>query len=64
MVHAIARRDVRRRNRSWMRNGKMVAYQVDHYMPAMQDDRPVGAVLAGLPTMPAPSEKGVSSAPP
>jgi nicotinate dehydrogenase subunit B len=37
--------------------GKMVAYQVDHYMPAMQDDRPVGAVLAGLPTMPAPNEK-------
>src|SRR5512135_3766096 len=28
-------------------------------MPAMQDDRPIGAVLAGLPTMPAPSEKGV-----
>jgi nicotinate dehydrogenase subunit B len=40
-------------------SGKMVAYQIDHYMPAMQDDRPVGAVLAGLPTMPAPSEKGV-----
>jgi CO/xanthine dehydrogenase Mo-binding subunit len=40
-------------------HGKMVAYQVDHYMPAMQDDRPVGAVLAGLPTMAAPSEKGV-----
>ncbi len=40
-------------------NGKMVAYQVDHYMPAMQDDRPVGAILAGLPTMAAPSEKGV-----
>jgi CO/xanthine dehydrogenase Mo-binding subunit len=40
-------------------NGKMVAYQIDHYMPAMQDDRPVGAILAGLPTMPAPSEKGV-----
>ena len=37
--------------------GKMIAYQVDHYMPAMQDDRPVGAVLAGLPTMPAPNEK-------
>jgi nicotinate dehydrogenase subunit B len=35
-------------------NGKMVAYQIDHYMPAMQDDRPVGALLAGLPTMPAP----------
>ena len=32
----------------------MIAYQIDHYMPAMQDDRPVGAVLAGLPTMPAP----------
>jgi nicotinate dehydrogenase subunit B len=40
-------------------NGKMVAYQVDHYMPAGQDDRPVGAILAGLPTMAAPSEKGV-----
>ena len=38
-------------------NGKMIAYQVDHYMPAMQDDRPVGAVLAGLPTMAAPNEK-------
>jgi CO/xanthine dehydrogenase Mo-binding subunit len=38
--------------------GKMVAYQVDHYMPAGQDDRPVGALLAGLPTMAAPSEKG------
>jgi CO/xanthine dehydrogenase Mo-binding subunit len=34
--------------------GKIVAYQIDHYMPAMQDDRPIGAVLAGLPTMPAP----------
>ena len=40
-------------------NGKMVAYQIDHYMPAMQDDRPIGAVLAGLPTMPAPNEKAV-----
>ena len=38
-------------------NGKILAYQVDHYMPAMQDDRPVGAVLAGLPTMAAPNEK-------
>ena len=37
--------------------GRMIAYQVDHYMPAMQDDRPVGAVLAGLPTMAAPNEK-------
>jgi CO/xanthine dehydrogenase Mo-binding subunit len=40
-------------------NGKLAAYQIDHYMPAMQDDRPIGAVLAGLPTMPAPDEKGV-----
>jgi nicotinate dehydrogenase subunit B len=38
-------------------NGKMTAFQADHYMPAMQDDRPVGAILAGLPTMPAPNEK-------
>src|SRR5215469_9914047 len=38
--------------------GKLAAYQVDHYMPAMQDDRPVGAVLAGLPTMPAPDVHG------
>ncbi|HLV86464.1 MAG TPA: molybdopterin cofactor-binding domain-containing protein [Candidatus Sulfotelmatobacter sp.] len=38
--------------------GKISAYQVDHYMPAMQDDRPIGAVLAGLPTMPAPSPHG------
>jgi len=43
--------------------GKMAAYQVDHYMPAMQDDRPIGAVLAGLPTMPAPEvhSDGVTS---
>jgi nicotinate dehydrogenase subunit B len=34
--------------------GKIAAYQIDHYMPAMQDDRPVGAVLAGLPTKSAP----------
>jgi CO/xanthine dehydrogenase Mo-binding subunit len=39
-------------------NGRIAAYEADHYMPAMQDDRPVGAVLAGLPTMPAPSDKG------
>ncbi|MBV8841456.1 MAG: xanthine dehydrogenase family protein molybdopterin-binding subunit, partial [Bryobacterales bacterium] len=39
--------------------GKMIAYQIDHYMPAMQDDRPIGAVLAGLPTMAAPNENGV-----
>jgi nicotinate dehydrogenase subunit B len=43
--------------------GKMNAYQIDHYMPAMQDDRPIGAVLAGLPTMSAPEvhSDGVTS---
>jgi CO/xanthine dehydrogenase Mo-binding subunit len=35
--------------------GKLVAFQADHYMPAMQDDRMVGALLAGLPTIPAPN---------
>jgi CO/xanthine dehydrogenase Mo-binding subunit len=36
-------------------NGKIVAFQADHYMPAMQDDRMVGALLAGLPTIDAPN---------
>jgi CO/xanthine dehydrogenase Mo-binding subunit len=40
--------------------GKMAAYQIDHYMPAMQDDRPIGAVIAGLPTMPAPQVESKS----
>ena len=40
--------------------GKMAGYQIDHYMPAMQDDRPIGAVLAGLPTMSAPQVKSDS----
>src|SRR4051812_21232292 len=40
--------------------GKIAAYQIDHYMPAMQDDRPIGAVIAGLPTMPAPQVKSDS----
>ena len=35
-------------------SGNITGYHVDHYMPAMQDDRPVGALLAGLPTMSAP----------
>ncbi len=39
-------------------DGKLTGYQIDHYMPAMQDDRPIGAILAGLPTMVAPNEKG------
>ena len=43
--------------------GKIAGYQIDHYMPAMQDDRPVGAVIAGLPTMSAPQvhSDGVTS---
>src|SRR5579863_8518152 len=34
--------------------GRIAGHQIDHYMPAFQDDRPIGAILAGLPTMPAP----------
>lgn len=36
-------------------DGKIVGYVADHHMPALNDDRLVGAVLAGLPTMAAPS---------
>ena len=39
-------------------NGSLSAYEIKHYMPAMQDDRLVGAILAGLPTIPAPNEIG------
>jgi hypothetical protein len=45
---------------AWDGQGTVTAYQADHYMPAMQDDRLVGAVIAGLPTPPAP---GVSNDP-
>jgi CO/xanthine dehydrogenase Mo-binding subunit len=45
---------------AWDAQGTVTAYQADHYMPAMQDDRLVGAVIAGLPTPPAP---GVSKDP-
>jgi CO/xanthine dehydrogenase Mo-binding subunit len=38
----------------WDASGKITAYQADHYMPAMQDDRLVGALIAGLPTSAAP----------
>jgi CO/xanthine dehydrogenase Mo-binding subunit len=38
--------------------GGLSGYEISHYMPAMQDDRLVGAILAGLPTIPAPNEKG------
>ena len=40
--------------------GKISGYQIDHYMPAMQDDRPIGAIIAGLPTMPAPAVESKS----
>jgi CO/xanthine dehydrogenase Mo-binding subunit len=40
-------------------SGKLVAFSVDHYSPAMQDDRPVGALLAGLPTMPPPTQNPI-----
>ena len=36
-------------------NGKLSTYQADHYMPAFHDDRPVGALIAGLPTISAPN---------
>ena len=42
-------------------HGRIAAYEIDHYQPAMQDDRLIGAVLAGLPTMPAPSERAARS---
>jgi len=35
-------------------NGRISGYQGDHYGPPMQDDRLVGALLAGLPTIGAP----------
>ena len=38
----------------WDASGTITAYEADHYMPAMQDDRLVGALLAGLPTPPPP----------
>ena len=38
----------------WDANGRITVYEADHYMPAMQDDRLVGAVIAGLPTPPPP----------
>ncbi|WP_202949174.1 molybdopterin cofactor-binding domain-containing protein [Bradyrhizobium japonicum] len=35
--------------------GHMVSYRADHKGPPMQDDRPIGAILAGLPTIDPPS---------
>ncbi|MDE1146849.1 MAG: molybdopterin-dependent oxidoreductase [Azospirillaceae bacterium] len=39
--------------------GRIVSYQADHKGPPMQDDRPIGAILAGLPTIdpPGPDNK-------
>ena len=36
-------------------SGKLVSFNATYYSTAGQDDRPVGAILAGLPTMPAPA---------
>lgn len=40
--------------------GRMIGYQVDHFGPPMQDDRLLGAMLAGLPTMGAPALKAAA----
>ena len=42
---------------AWDANGKITGYQADHMMPAMQDDRLVGALIAGMPTQGAPGLK-------
>jgi len=36
-------------------DGRMVSYEATHSGPPMQDDRPIGALLAGLPTIAAPT---------
>jgi CO/xanthine dehydrogenase Mo-binding subunit len=35
--------------------GRITSYRADHKGPPMQDDRPIGAILAGLPTIDPPS---------
>src|SRR5262249_1444879 len=42
---------------AWDADGRVTAYEANHYMPAMQDDRLVGAIIAGLPTPPAPDTR-------
>ncbi len=37
--------------------GQIASYQADHHGPPMQDDRLIGALLAGLPTIEAPGPK-------
>jgi nicotinate dehydrogenase subunit B len=39
-------------------SGKIVSFQANHYMPPMQDDRAVGALLANLPTIAPPTPGG------
>lgn len=46
----------------WDADGNVTAYEADHYMPALQDDRLVGAVLAGMPTQATPTPDGKASA--
>ena len=36
-------------------HGVITAYEANHYMPAGQDDRLIGAIIAGLPTQSAPA---------
>lgn len=36
------------------KSGRIEAYKADHYGPPMQDDRPIGGLLAGLPTIDGP----------
>lgn len=40
--------------------GRIAAYEATHSGPPMQDDRPIGALLAGLPTIDPPSAKNPS----
>ncbi len=40
-------------------HGNLVAYSANHYMTAGQDDRPIGALLAGLPAMAPPGSTTV-----
>jgi CO/xanthine dehydrogenase Mo-binding subunit len=39
-------------------SGKLVAFRANFYQPPQQDDRPVGAILAGMPTQGAPTPTG------
>ena len=47
MVDSVVGVDVSRFSIALDKSGKIQAYQADHSGPPMQDDRPIGAVLAG-----------------